>query len=124
MRSIERYSLVLPTGTGRRAVLEERDGAGRLEVDGTLLEAQFELGDGSRLIWLTDDSPYDEGLHVYLLGPGNVVEDALEAGADFAAGILKFRRIGSRSVEFQFFLNTSLYRLEVAQAALRIRLPK
>lgn len=90
-----------------------------MEVDGALLEAQFELDDGSRLIWVTDDSPYDEGLHIYLLGPDDTASDSLQAGADFTAGILRFAQIGDSSVDFEFFKNSVLYRLEIERSPRR-----
>jgi hypothetical protein len=124
MKAIDRYSLAPPGTKARRAMLERRGGTRAVEVDGTVLEAQFELDDGSTLVWLTDDSPYDEGLHVYLLDPEDALQDAVEAGADFAAGILKLLETGTSWVEFQFFLNAATYRLDVfAKARLRFRLP-
>ena len=74
---------------------------------------------------MTDDSPYDEGLDVYLLGPNDTIKDALEAGVFFGLGgpgVLKIKKTGEDWVEFAFFLNGALYRLEIAQKA-RLRLP-
>jgi hypothetical protein len=92
-----------------------RDGRvlSRGEVYGAILKAQFELPDGTFLLWLTDDSPYDEGLHIYLLNHDEALEDSLEAGADFTAGILQFKQLGDYWVDFSFFNNDSLYRLNV-----------
>jgi hypothetical protein len=115
MRATDQYSLVSTNQDGRRAVLKRQGQTQVVEVDGTLLEAQFELDDGSRLIWLTDNSPYDEGLHIYLIRQDGIPEDSLQAGADFAAGILKFREVRSWSIDFEFFLNSVVYRLEIEQ---------
>ena len=103
-----------------------RDGAAiSVEVDGVIIEAKFELSDGSALIWLTDNSLYDEGLHIYLIGQDDLIEDALEAGVLFGMGgpgILRIVKTGRDWVEFEFFLNGIVYRLEVAeQARLRLR---
>jgi hypothetical protein len=117
MRAIERYSLVPPGQEGRRAVLERHGRTRVLEVDGSLLEAQFELDDGKRLVWLSDDTPHDEGLHVYLLGQDDTLEDSLQASADFTAGILEFHEIGDGWVDFEFFKNSVLYRLATEQTA-------
>jgi hypothetical protein len=121
MRAIDQYSLVSTNQDGRRAVLKRQGQTQVVDVDGTLLEAQFELDDGTRLIWLTDDSPYDEGLHIYLIRLDGIPEDSLQAGADFAAGILKLREVRSWSIDFEFFLNSVVYRLEIEQT-LRHRL--
>jgi hypothetical protein len=102
-----------------------RDGeALGLEMEGAVIEAQFELEDGCALIWFTDDSPYDEGLHVYLVDENDTISDALEAGADFTPGILKIAKTGKNWVEFEFFSNDSIYRLEVTESARpRVLLP-
>lgn len=50
-----------------RAELLRTDCESGLHGDGLVLEAQFELADSRRLVWLTDDAQYDEGLHVYLI---------------------------------------------------------
>jgi hypothetical protein len=93
-------------------------------VDGLLLEAELELDDGGALLWLTDDSPYEEGLHVYLLDSGGELEDALEAGAHFTPGVLKILRSGEDWVEFRFFPGDSIHRLELMRrATFRLRLP-
>jgi hypothetical protein len=124
MRAIDRFSLATSIQKDRRAVLKGPERVPVAEVDGIVLDAQFELDDGSKLIWLTDDSPYDEGLHIYLLGRDDIPEDSVEAGAVFAGGILKFREIGSRWVDFAFFLNSKVYRLEVQERPrFRLRLP-
>jgi len=124
MKPIEEYSLVPPGKKGGRARIRRPGQAQPLEVEGALLEAQFELEDGRRLVWLSDDSPYDEGLHIYLLGHEDTVEDSIHAGADFAAGIVKFREVGEWSVDFEFFLNAVVYHLGVEQAPrFRLRLP-
>jgi len=84
-----------------------------IRVDGTILEAQFTLDDGDSLIWLTENSPYDEGLHIYLLGRADEIQDALEAGAVFAAGILEIISEKENTVIFKFFKNLIKYKLTV-----------
>ena len=83
-------------------------------VDGEVIEAQHELADGAALVWLTDDSPYDEGLHIYLVSAEGKIQDAVEAGSTFSPGILGIRESGGDWVEFDFFRNDQVYRLEVA----------
>ena len=57
MRSVKRYSLLKKTGEKQYSKLV-RDGKElNVDVEGSILEAQYELEDGSKLIWLIDDSP-------------------------------------------------------------------
>lgn len=124
MRAVKRYSVVKAKRENQRSILARNGQTLNLEVEGTVLEAQFELEDRCVLIWFTDDSPYDEGLHVYLVGENDTVSDALEAGADFTPGILKIKKTGEDWVEFEFFSNDSIYRLEITkEAGLRLSLP-
>ena len=124
MNPVKYYSLVDVDAEQCQARLA-RDGqvVGR-PVRGALLEAQFGLGDGSALLWLTDDSPYDEGLHVYLLDQAGECVDALDAGWDFTPGVLSIDRFGDDWLEFRFFKNETTYRLEIRpQPRVRLRLP-
>jgi hypothetical protein len=125
MRTGERYTLS-STPDGRRRTLVRRGAAGPgVPVDGAVIEAQHALPDGGALVWLTDDSPHEEGLHVYLLGTDDRVRDAVEAGAMWAPGLLEIRATGDGWADFAFFRNGSVYRLEVAdRAAVRLRLPR
>lgn len=124
MREIDHFVALPGSRAGRVVIATRAARAPVVEVRGCLLAEQFELAGGGWLLWLTDDSPHDEGLHVHLLDAAGTVEDSLEAGADFAAGILKFQRIGEQAVEFGFFLNDVTYRLEVGTLPRRqFRLP-
>lgn len=124
MRAVKRYSVVEAKRENQRSILARDGKALDLELEGSVIEAQFELEDGCVLIWFTDDSPYDEGLHVYLVDENDTISDALEGGADFTPGILKIVKTGKDWVEFEFFSNDRIYRLEVEkQARPRVLLP-
>ncbi|WP_437277940.1 hypothetical protein WME90_43055 [Sorangium sp. So ce375] len=124
MRAVSRYSLAIVDREKHRARVARNGDLLAVAVDGVCLEAQFELSDGSALLWLTEDSPYDEGLHIYLLGQNGCIEDALEAGADFTAGLLKIGELGGDYVNFEFFTNMNVYQLNVTRKpGLRLRLP-
>lgn len=127
MRPVTRYSLAGSRNLNQRVLLKRDGNVLPVEVEGVILEAQFGLNDGSTLIWLTDNSPYDEGLHIYLLRQDDTIEDALEAGAIFGlgeGGILKITKTNTDWVEFTFFLNDRVYRLYVTeQARVHLRLP-
>jgi hypothetical protein len=128
MRAVERYTLV-PADDATTSLLVRRDrlaaGGAGVAVDGVVLEAQLALADGRTLVCLTDDSPYEETLHVYLLGDDDAIEDALEAGAAWAAGILTIAATSDTWLELEFFRNDTIYRLDVEPSAdVRLRLPR
>ncbi len=124
MRAVKRYSLIKTKLENQHSILARDGKALDVKIEGTILEAQFELKNGLRLIWLTDDSPYDEGLHIYLLNENGTIADALEAGADFTPGILEITKTGEDWVEFELFSNDSIYRLEVTkESEFRVLLP-
>jgi hypothetical protein len=94
------------------------------QLEGSVLDAQLELEDGRILVFITDGSPYDEGLHVFLLTSAGEVIDTLEAGHAFAAGILTVDRLGPAWVEVTFFKNDVRYRIDVSETArLHLSLP-
>jgi hypothetical protein len=68
-------------------------------------------------VWLTEDDPYDEMLNIYLIDPDGNVEDSVEAGATLGlgpSGIFNFLEAGEDWVEFKFFSEDTIYRLEVS----------
>ncbi len=113
MRSSRKYSLQEFDSQSDTSQLSVNGESLPTRVDGKILEAQFELNDGETLLWLTDDSPYDEGLHVYLINRDDEAEDALEAGAVFAPGILQIISAKENAVIFKFFKNDVKYKLSV-----------
>ena len=83
-----------------------------VRVDGVTLEQQLQLGD-RYLLFLTEDSPYEEGLHIYLLDRDRRVLDGLELAAAYASGILRdVQPDGDGAVSFSFF-GDDRWRLEV-----------
>lgn len=128
MRPCTRYSLRIEDQSHPQARLL-RDGVDtEWRVDGVLLEAQFERDDGSVLLLLTEDSPYDELLHVYLLDGGGTLVDALEAGSRSGlggAGILELRRHGGDWLELGFLKGSPDFRIQVlAQPQIRVLAPQ
>ena len=72
-------------------------------VPGRVLEAQFE-SEGMFLLLFTEDSPYEECLHVILLDKGGNLLDTVELADAYSPGILAELRVSSpRSVDFGFF---------------------
>jgi hypothetical protein len=65
MREVRRFSLA-EVGSERGTSRLVRDGTALdFTVEGLLLEAQLELEDGSCLVWLTQDCPFEELLSGY-----------------------------------------------------------
>jgi len=81
-----------------------RDGASTgIILPGVVLEAQFEIGDGRRLLFATDDSPYEETLHTTLLANDFRMLDALESGEAYTPGVFSEARVtGPDAIEFRF----------------------
>jgi hypothetical protein len=120
-----RYFAIKKKLANHRSILIRDGKTLDVEVDGTCIEAQFKNKDGCVLIWLSDESPYDEGLHIYLVDENDNISDALEAGFDFNSGILKILNTGEDWIEFEFFQNDCLYRLGITmEVNLRLLLPK
>jgi hypothetical protein len=112
MRDVRRYSLA-EVDSGRGTSRLVRDGnALDFTVEGVLLEAQLELEDGSCLVWLTQDCPFEEQLSIYLVGREGQLVDSVSAWAPYTSGLLSIRAVGSDWVEFAFF-GDGPYRLQV-----------
>jgi hypothetical protein len=83
-----------------------------IRVDGVTLEHQVQLPAGY-LLFLTEDRPYEERLHIYLLDRDRQVIDGLELAAPYAAGILSHvTSEGDDAVSFSFF-GDDRWRVEV-----------
>lgn len=73
-----------------------------LVVDGSSLEAQYRI-DSRYLLLLTENCPYEEGLHIYLLDNAHRVLDGLELSVPYAPGTLKNLRALDNALTFSFF---------------------
>jgi hypothetical protein len=83
-----------------------------VRVDGVTLEHQVSLDAGS-LLFLTEDSPYEEGLHIYLVDEERQLVDGLELAGPYAAGLLRdVVAEDQRAVSFTFF-GDDRWRVEV-----------
>ncbi len=123
MQTIHRYS-VKKSASSKHSALFQDGKPLNLKIEGEVLEGQFETKEGNILIWLTDDSPFEEGLHVYLIDKHHNIIDSLEAGSIFSTGILKFIKTTPNSINFTFFLNESSYELIIeGKSTFRILLP-
>lgn len=121
MTDIDDFSVRRLEGDTPRSDLLWRDRPVGVRVDGVSLQKQLRLPSGY-LLFLTENSPFEEGLHVYLLDDDKSVLDAVELSVPYASGILTdLVAEGDRSISFSFF-GDDRWRLEVHATPQR-RLP-
>lgn len=116
--------------SGRRFVIEgrlagrlrlSRDGGDGLlrieaEVEGVVLEGELALTSGEFVVFSSEDCPYEETLHITLLGPGGEVLDHLDLGQAMQPGMFQnLESLSDRIAEFDFFPQRR-HRLEVRDA--------
>lgn len=100
------------TKDGPQARLIFRGRPLEIVVAGAVLEAQFARGH-EFLLFVTDDCPYEEVLHLYLLDASMAVVDQVDLGAPYAPGILRdLEGVGPECVEFSF-IGTERWRVRV-----------
>jgi len=83
-----------PSPTTRRVLFEGHPLA--TELAGSLLEAQYRCHTGYLLL-LTDDSPYEEVLHVYLISRELRLLEQVDVGAPYAPGVLGHLQVVSEN---------------------------
>jgi hypothetical protein len=109
---IDDFSVRRLEGDSPKSDLLWRENPVGIRVDGVSLERQLRLAPGY-LLFLTEDSPFEEGLHIYLLDDDKSVLDAVELSAPYASGILTdLVTEGDASVSFSFF-GDDRWRLDV-----------
>ena len=112
MKEIDEFSLRRIESDRPRSDLLWRGAPVGLRVDGVALERQWQVHPGY-LLFLTEDSPFEEGLHIYLLDDRKHVTDSLELTASYAPGLLQqVNTEGDTAVSFSFFGNDR-WRLEI-----------
>jgi hypothetical protein len=117
------FSVTAVEGERPQSDLLWRDAPLGIRVDGASLEKQWRLAPGY-VIFLTEGSPYEEGLHIYLLDDDRRIVDGLELSGPYASAILKDAVVeGDAAVSFSFF-GDDRWRLDVNPTARRsFRLP-
>jgi hypothetical protein len=101
MQAVQKFRIELMTGRERSRLVSD-DGIGS-EVEGVILEAQFQCSRGY-LVITSDDNPHEEILHFYFLDDAGQVLDELSLGQIYHSGIL--RNVVPQSddrLEFSFF---------------------
>jgi len=70
---------------------------------GAVMEAQFSLPDGGYLLLVTDDCPFEEGLHIYLLNAWYELLEQDILGCPYTAAIVENVKVaGDNVVTFSF----------------------
>ena len=125
MKESCRFSLATATGEGSSEILVE----GRptnLRIEGRILEAQYELEAGGRalhVLFVTDGTPYEEILHIYLTDAEGRVVEQTELGGAYAPGILTdVGPVSERELRFAFQGQHRLVLRDEAQGYFRPRL--
>ena len=112
MQLIDFFTLAPIEGELPKAQLLWRGEPSVLVLDGVHLEHQSRIAD-KYLLFVTEDCPFEEGLHIYLIDDNKQVLDALEIGAPYAPGVLKnVQSMGGSAMSFSFF-GEDHWRLEV-----------
>lgn len=106
-------------GPPRLRLRHRGDGGVVLDLPGAVLEAQFEAVDGY-LVFTTEDTPYEEALHVHWVARDGRVLDAVELSAPYTPAIFANAVLAApRTVRFTFFDDGRLWSVEVARTPRR-----
>lgn len=86
-----------------------------LDLPGAVMEAQFEAVDGY-LVFTTENTPYEEALHVHWIARDGRVLDAVELSLPYTPAIFANAVLAApRTVRFTFFDDGRLWSVEVAR---------
>lgn len=114
-------TLCRPKGDGNHASAAElRDEHGRhCPVPGSMLEHQFSVETGY-IVFLVEDCPYEEALHILYLDKALHILDWIELSAWFSPGVVDHVTIaGPRELQFSFFSADERWRLRLLPRARR-----
>ncbi len=104
---------------GRLRLYRDRDGGLpriEAEIEGVVLEGELALDSGEFVVWSSEDCPYEETLHITLLGPEGDVLDSVDLGRAMQPGVFQnFKALSDGVAEFDFFPEQR-HRLEVRDA--------
>lgn len=87
-------------------------------IDGVVLEKQFSFEE-KYLLFLTEDCPYEEGLHIYLLDHELQILDGIELGGAYASAILQDVKVEDDMLVTFTFFGHDLWRLQIASTPSR-----
>lgn len=102
--SLERLPVAVDAAPMAALVVNRR--AAPQALPGAVLEAAFSV-DGRTLLFLTEDVPYEDALHLHLLDERLALVDSATLSAMYSTGSFKFLAVEPpRSVRFRFFGGT------------------
>ncbi len=101
--------------TGPQIIIKNSDTKKTIKLSGCVLEALFNLNN-QHLLFTTDDCPFEEGLHIYLLDNSLKVLDFLELYAPYTPAILRnIKIIDPNKINFAFFHEEEKWELTVLE---------
>lgn len=118
MDNIALFSLERKSGGGSGLLFERRLCA--VVVPGVALEAQYRLDNGFYLLFITDECPFEEFLHIVLLDDQFRRLDCIDIGFAYSAAVFSDLRVLSpRALVFDFYTGFS-YRLSIELPGVRL----
>jgi hypothetical protein len=116
MTSPRQFELVERTTGALRLKLAGEGPPVETEVEGVVLEGQLTLDSGEFVVWSSEDCPYEETLHITLIGPTGAVLESRDLGQAMQPGVFgNLQRSADGIVEFDFFPGQR-HRLQVRAA--------
>lgn len=99
------------TAMGKYEVLIAEDGTG-ITVPVQILEAAVQVDDKRLLLFITDDTPFEEMLNIALIDLDDGVKEILTLGGAYLTGSFTDLHIAPNAVEFSFIGETT-WRVEI-----------
>lgn len=104
LKKIETFESASPVIT-----IEHSPSKKKITTMGAVLERQF-IYEDNFLLFITEDIPFEESLHILLLNSELIVLDSIELSAPYSSGILKNISIQSPNIiQFTFFDNETYW---------------
>jgi hypothetical protein len=112
MTPLDQFHLGASTEDGLSAALLDASDEQLALVDGTILEAQFGVA-GDSLIITTAGDPFEDSLHITLLGRAFDTLDSVSLGIPYGTGAFRVQEVGpAERLRFSFFAD-DVWRLDV-----------
>jgi len=98
-----------------RITIEHSQSNKKIVTTGAVLEEQFIYKD-KYILFITEDIPFEEALHILLLNSDLTILDAIELSAPYASGILNNISIQApNKIQFTFFDNQIYWILKLLE---------